>query len=294
MEPEREGPIKAIVQLLSEEIDEVIHGLREHLKRTSPEPLKRDKRIESEEDYGSQSSVENVPAAHGITSKAPRTRKERESPGRDRPDLRNTPRAPMPTNVRPMLATLVDRPFDRPGWIFEINWDGYRAIAELDEGGVRLYCNGASFTERYHAVAAALARVPHRAVLDGDVVVLDDKGHPSFEALQNYRSHRATGHLVYEVFDILHLDGHDLCDLPLIQRREILREILPKVPGLALCDHVKERGLAFFEAVTKAGIKGMIAKDGASKYMPGRRSNCWLKVKAEEQPRQRKPWWKFR
>jgi bifunctional non-homologous end joining protein LigD len=152
----------------------------------------------------------------------------------------------MPTNVRPMLATLVDRPFDRHGWIFECNWDGYRAMAEVDKGCVRLYSgHGASFTERYHTVAAALEKIRHQAILDGELVVLDDQGHPSFEALQNYRSRRTAGHLVYQVFDILHLDGHDLCGLPLIQRKEILREILPEVTGLAFCDHIRESGLAF-------------------------------------------------
>jgi bifunctional non-homologous end joining protein LigD len=117
----------------------------------------------------------------------------------------------MPTNVRPMLATLVDKPFDRAGWLFEIKWDGYRVMAEVDKGHVQLYSrNGLSFTECYHAVATALEKIRHQAVLDEEVVVLDDKGHPSLEALQNYRSHRTVGHLVYEIFDILYVDGRDL------------------------------------------------------------------------------------
>jgi bifunctional non-homologous end joining protein LigD len=183
-----------------------------------------------------------------------------------------------------MLATLVDKPFDRAGWIFEIKWDGYRIIALVDEGHVRLYSrNGLSFTERYHGAATALEKVRHQAMLDGEVVVLDDKGHPSFEALQNYRSHRRRGDLVYQVFDILYLDGHDLRGLPLMRRKEILRQILPAVPGLAFCDHIEEHGLAFFDAVRKAGLEGMIAKDGASKYLVGRRSDSWLKVKATQQ-----------
>jgi bifunctional non-homologous end joining protein LigD len=84
-----------------------------------------------------------------------------------------------------MLATLVDRPFDRPGWLFEIKWDGYRVMAELDKGHVRLYSrNGLSFTKRYQGVATALEKIRYKAVLDGEGVVLDDTGHPSFEALQ--------------------------------------------------------------------------------------------------------------
>jgi bifunctional non-homologous end joining protein LigD len=142
-------------------------------------------------------------------------------------------------------------------------------------------------------VAAALEKIRHQAILDGELVVLDDQGHPNYEALENYRSRRTAGHLVYQVFDILHLDGHDLCGLPLIQRKDILREILPKVPGLAFCNHVKESGSAFLDAVVKAGIKGIIAKDAASMYIAGRRSDRWLKLKAAEHRRARKPWWKF-
>jgi bifunctional non-homologous end joining protein LigD len=115
-----------------------------------------------------------------------------------------------------MLATLVDRPFDRAGWLFEIKWDGYRIMAEVEKGHARLYSrNGLSFPERYHAVATALEKIRDQAILDGEVVVLDDKGHPSFEALQNYRSHRTAGDLVYQAFDILYLNGHDLRGLPL-------------------------------------------------------------------------------
>jgi bifunctional non-homologous end joining protein LigD len=125
-----------------------------------------------------------------------------------------------------------------------------------------------------------LVKFRHKAVLDGEVVVLDDKGHANFEALQNYRSRQTAGHLVYQVFDLLYLDGHDLRSLPLVRRKAILQQILPAIPGLAFCEHIKEHGLAFFDAVAKAGLEGMIAKDGASKYIDGRRSDCWLKVKA--------------
>jgi bifunctional non-homologous end joining protein LigD len=180
-----------------------------------------------------------------------------------------------------MLATLVHQPFDRRGWLFEIKWDGYRAIAEVDKGQMRLYSrNGLFFTKRYWPITADLQKLEHQAVLDGEVAVLDEKGHPSFESLQNYRNHRATGPLVYQVFDILYLDGHDLRGLPLRQRKAILQQILPKVPDLSYCEHIEDTGLAFFDAVAKAGLEGMVAKDGNSVYWEGRRSDCWLKVKA--------------
>src|SRR5262249_39601511 len=161
----REGPIKAILQLLAEEIDEVIRAAREHLKETSAEQLRRYKGTASEEYDPASLGAKNVRAVPGITSKPPRTAKAAEKsetearPGRNRPDLLDAPRGPMPTNVRPMLATPGHRPFDRAGWVFEIKWDGYRAIAEVDKGLVRLYSgNGLSFTERYHAVAMALTK----------------------------------------------------------------------------------------------------------------------------------------
>jgi bifunctional non-homologous end joining protein LigD len=195
-------------------------------------------------------------------------------------DLSDAPRARMPSKLRPMLATLVDKPFDRAGWIFEIKWDGYRAIAEVDKGRVRLYSrNGLSFAERYQPVVAALDKLGHQAVLDGEVVVGDDHGRASFELLQNYGSTK-TGRLAYYVFDLLYLDGHDLRSLPLTRRKEILQRILPEVPALRFCEHIEEHGLAFFEAVSKLGLEGMIAKDGSSRYVEGRRSDRWLKVKA--------------
>src|SRR6516164_5170187 len=105
-----------------------------------------------------------------MSSKAPRqprapTKSRRQArPGQQssRPDLRDAPRAPLPTNLSPMLATVVDRPFDRAGWVFEIKWDGYRIIALVDKGRVQLHSrNGRSFTERYHPVGTALAKIPH-------------------------------------------------------------------------------------------------------------------------------------
>lgn len=186
----------------------------------------------------------------------------------------------MPANVRPMLATLVHKPFDRPGWLFEIKWDGYRIIAEVSSR-VRLYSrNGLSFTGRYHPIASALEKLGHEAILDGEVVVVDEHGHPDFEALQNYRNRRPGGQLVYYVFDLLYLDGHDLRGLPLIRRKELLQSILPALPGICFCEHVEGQGLAFFNAVSEMGLEGMLAKDGASAYREGKRSDCWLKIKA--------------
>jgi bifunctional non-homologous end joining protein LigD len=187
----------------------------------------------------------------------------------------------MPANLRPMLATLVDKPFDRAGWLFEVKWDGYRIIAAVGGGKARLYSrNGLSFSGRYPPIVAALEKLEHEAILDGEVVVVDEYGHSDFEALQNYRSNRPGSQLVCYVFDLLYLDGHDLRSLPLIRRKQLLQSILPTLPGVCFCEHIETNGMAFFQAISNMGLEGMIAKDGASAYRDSRRSDCWLKIKA--------------
>src|SRR5579884_2716979 len=172
----------------------------------------------------------------------------------------DAPRGEMPRGVRPMLATEVDAPFDREGWLFEVKWDGYRAIAEVEAAGdVRLYSrNQLSFEANYPAIVSQLKLLGHAAVLDGEIVVVDEEGRSHFQWLQDYqKGHRGT--LLYYVFDLLYLGGHG---------------------GLVrLSDHVEDRGCAFFEAVSRQQLEGMLAKDGASPYRPGRRTSEWLKVK---------------
>src|SRR5439155_6384219 len=142
--------------------------------------------------------------------------------------------APMPRGIRPMLATLVDEPFDRAGWIFEPKWDGYRAIAEVSDDGVRLYSrNHKTFEQRFAPVVEALRDLGHEAVLDGEVVVVDPAGRAHFQLLQNYQK-TGEGQLVYYVFDLLFLDGKDLRGLPLVRRKELLADMLPDLPHVRL------------------------------------------------------------
>lgn len=194
-------------------------------------------------------------------------------------NLRDAPKTAMPRKVKPMLATAVDASFDRPGWVFEIKWDGYRAIAELDKN-VRLYSrNLLSFEERYAPVVESLRQLKHRAVLDGEVVVLDNTGVAQFQLLQNYQKTRK-GPLVYYVFDLLWLDGHDLQDLPLLRRKEILADILRDFANVKLSEHIEEHGKAFFEVALAREVEGVVAKNGSSRYRQGKRSDSWLKIKA--------------
>jgi bifunctional non-homologous end joining protein LigD len=181
--------------------------------------------------------------------------------------------------VKPMLATLVDAPFDRAGWLFEVKWDGYRAVAEVGARGVSFYSrNHKSFEHRFAPLVESLRGLGRQAVLDGEVVVVDEAGRSHFQLLQNYQK-TGEGRLRYYVFDLLHLDGRDLRGLPLLRRKEMLRTILRDLPNVFLSEHVEEQGVAFFRAAVDQGLEGIIAKDGNSRYREGVRSHEWLKIK---------------
>ncbi len=194
-------------------------------------------------------------------------------------DLRSAPLKPMPHNIKPMLATLTNEPFSDPEWMFEMKWNGYSAVAEIANGDVALYSrNLLSFTARFSPVAAALRKFRLEAVLDGEIVVVDDRGFPDFQRLQDYQKN-PSGHLVYYVFDLLYLQGRDLTGLPLMKRKALLKKILPASPHVKYSDHVTGDGLTFFKVVRDAGLEGMMAKRATSTYHAGRRSRQWLKIK---------------
>jgi bifunctional non-homologous end joining protein LigD len=193
-------------------------------------------------------------------------------------DLKDAPIRPMPANVSPMLATTAEGPFDHADWIYEVKWDGYRAIAEVREGKVNLYSrNGISFNKRFGPVTEALRALHFDAVLDGEIVVVDEEGKPDFQMLQHHEPGK--GRLLYSVFDLLHFQGHDLTGLPLLKRKEILKKVLPLSPRIRYSEQVKQEGTLFFTVAKQKGLEGIIAKHGSSTYEPGGRSRQWLKVK---------------
>jgi bifunctional non-homologous end joining protein LigD len=185
----------------------------------------------------------------------------------------------MPRDVTPMLATLGDESFDKPDWLFEIKWDGYRAVAYCTAKSVELMSrNLTPFTERYYPVADALNQLGLEAVLDGEIVAVDERGLAVFQSLQNWQN--TPVRLQYFIFDILWLSGYDLTSLPLIQRKEILRKILPEDDEvLKYSDHVLEKGNEFFSVALNQGLEGMMAKKQNSLYKPGERTDNWLKIK---------------
>jgi bifunctional non-homologous end joining protein LigD len=192
-------------------------------------------------------------------------------------------RSAMPQDLQPMLATLVDKPFDEPGWTYEIKWDGYRTIAYVDNGKVALRSrNNKSFDEKFYPIYRAMQKWKVRAVVDGEIIVANEKGISNFGDLQEWRS-EADGHLSFYAFDLLWLDGNNLMELPLHERREQLRAIIPaKSDHIFMSDNFEATGAEFFEAANKMGLEGIIAKKDDSPYIPGARSKAWLKIKTQQ------------
>jgi bifunctional non-homologous end joining protein LigD len=214
--------------------------------------------------------------------------------GGDRPlaeVLASTPARRLPSSLRPMLAVTIGEPFSRPGWVFELKYDGVRALATLRDGRVHLRArSGREETSRYPDLAGMAGAVAaESAVLDGEIVALDAEGRPSFERLQrriNVSDARQVGRAAAEVpasfvaFDLVYLDGHDLRDLPLELRKRLLRDRLTDTAEVRYADHVEEEGEALFAAIRERDLEGMVAKRADSRYEGGRRSPSWLKVKA--------------
>ena len=194
-------------------------------------------------------------------------------------DLKDAPAKPISRRIKPMLATLIREPFDDPDWLFEVKWDGYRAVAEIQDGSVSLYSrNLISFNQKFSPITDSLKKFRFEAILDGEIVVVDDQGHPDFQMLQDYQK-SGTGHLLYYVFDLLYFQGHDLTSLPLVRRKELLKRILPSAPKIKFSDHVWKEGVLFFKAAKEKGLEGIVAKHSQSVYRVGRRSRQWLKAK---------------
>ncbi len=191
--------------------------------------------------------------------------------------------SPMPLSLKPMLATLVDAPFTSDEWQFELKLDGYRALAFLNKGSVELRSrNENSFNQKFQPVYEALKEWNINAVLDGEIVVLNEEGKPDFNGIQQWDKIQE-GQLIYYVFDIIWLDGRDLTRLPLYRRRDILRQLMPVSGMIRYSDHIDDIGEEFFEIARKNNLEGIIAKKKDAAYIPDSRSRAWLKIKIEEQ-----------
>lgn len=195
-------------------------------------------------------------------------------------------------DVSVMLAESREKPFSRAGWVFELKYDGYRLIAGRDGHDVVLLSrNKRALTTVFPEIARTLQSLPFQCVvLDGEVVVCDESGRPNFQRLQNRgmlrRSidiRRAAAELpaTFYVFDLLGFDDFDLRTLPLVERKRLLRQLIPEKSVLQYADHIAERGEDFFRAAEALGVEGMVAKKADSKYRVGR-STDWIKVRASK------------
>jgi bifunctional non-homologous end joining protein LigD len=192
-------------------------------------------------------------------------------------------KAAVPQISGPQLATLVDKPFDRAGWAFEIKWDGYRALGyHPPHHGICLISrNGHSFDTRFAGIRDAVATLPCTAIVDGEIVALDAEGRSSFGNLQNSEDNKTN--LIYYLFDLLYLDGVDIRALPLKSRKQLLQQLLEGCDErLRYSDHVETSGSDFFAAARENQLEGIIAKDLSASYQTDRRTRHWLKIKIEQ------------
>ncbi len=197
--------------------------------------------------------------------------------------LKKAKKTKIPTGIKPMLATLVDEPFDDPDWVYEVKWDGYRALGFVNNGKVDLLSrNNKSFNDKFYPIVKSLKAWDFNAVVDGEILVLNEKGISNFGSLQNWRS-EADGELVFYVFDLLWYEGKSLLEIPLKFRQQILREVLPgDDDSIRLSKVFNASGIEFFRAAEKMGLEGIIAKKADSTYSASLRSREWLKIKVSK------------
>ena len=187
-------------------------------------------------------------------------------------------RSKLPKPLQPMLATLTDAAFDDQDWVFETKWDGFRMVAVVEKGRVTLYSrNGKIVSDTYMPIAKALEGIRRDVVIDGELVALDANGISRFQLLQN--ALRTTANLRYCIFDVMFLDGEDMRQRPLTERKERLKPIMPKNRLLAYSDHRWTHGTRYFKAAERRGVEGIMAKRAQSQYLSGARSADWLKIK---------------
>jgi bifunctional non-homologous end joining protein LigD len=195
-------------------------------------------------------------------------------------NLANAEKGPMPKSLEPMKAQLVEKPFDDDRWLFEVKWDGIRLISFIDEGKVRLQTRAGRTVDDEYPQLQAISRLVNarQAILDGEIVALDEEGRPSFQLLQNRGKEEHP--MQYVVFDIVYFDGQRLFKVPLEDRKRLLRDIVRDSGVLKYSDHVLGQGTAFFKAAQEKRLEGIVAKLRDSSYQPGVRSSAWLKIKA--------------
>ena len=245
----------------------------------STSPIKREKTVKKSSVKAKKGTLLTKENDEKLSSKKATTYNEEQKP---KDKIAQGKRTAFPSTLIPMLATAVDKPFDKEGWQYEIKWDGYRAVAFCNKQNVELKSrNDKSFNKKFYPVVNAIQQWNVHAVLDGEVVVLGEGGKSDFGALQNWRS-EADGELYFYVFDLLWINGKDLTLLHLSERRTILKEIIPDNDIIRFSENFEVSGIKFFETAKQMGLEGIMAKKSDSIYSVGNRSKDWLKIKARK------------
>jgi bifunctional non-homologous end joining protein LigD len=244
---------------------------------------KKPKKQVSDEDQPAQTTQKKSSERNGSNSSARSASSAVQS-------LNGATKRPMPSAIRPMLANITEQAFDDPNWLFEIKWDGYRAVSFIENGTIRLVSrNQNDLTPRYPELRELPKFVKaQNAILDGEVVVLDEQGRSSFSLMQQRTGIRAHGRqaapqrdlpILYYAFDIIYLDGYDLRRVNLEDRKQVLKGILKPGETVRYSEHYPgEQGTALFAVAKEKGLEGILAKKRNSCYEE-KRSSEWLKIK---------------
>lgn len=300
-----EGELSASEQLKRGEIKFVLDGQKLRgsfvlVRLRSRESSKPEWLLIKHRDNSTAASA--APGVVGVSPQPHRASVESESSadqsgGREKPPRKSKIKmpagarsAPMPNYIRPALATLTEKAFSDPEWLFEIKWDGVRTLTAVRDGKVQMWSRSErDITREYPELSDIAKNVNAReAWLDGEIVVLDSEGRSDFQKLQlRFGVQKPSAKLieqapvVYYIFDLFYLDGHDLRNVPLLKRKELLREIVLDDPRVLYSDHVLENGEGLFRAATDRNLEGIVAKKVSSPYPSGRTLN-WMKIKLEK------------
>ena len=237
-------------------------------------------------------AASNAPAKT-TKEKASKASDEGSASGLDLASIKGAKKSAIPRTIHPMLATLIEKPFDDPEWLFEIKWDGYRSVAFIERGTVRLVSrNQNDMTTQFSELKDLFKHIQaEQAIVDGEIVALDDAGRPSFSLMQQRTGMSHNGRrssprpgvpIVYYAFDLLYLDGYDLRQVDLEQRKNLLQNVVVDDELVRYSDHYVEQGTALYKAAREKGLEGIIAKRRRSCYIE-KRTRDWLKIKITQQ-----------
>lgn len=184
---------------------------------------------------------------------------------------------------KPMLASTTSSVPDKPDWIYEIKYDGYRAISLIDNNKVKLISrSGNDFSQQFKSLIEELKTINDQVIIDGEIVIENEKGISDFQKLQNYLLNQSRDNVKYYVFDILFLNDHQTTNLPLVNRKELLNSLFEKYKLKRIIKSFYQigEGKSLYNKLSRDGYEGIIAKSPNSYYSPGKRSKSWIKIKS--------------